>query len=225
MVSDRGTHVINEVVARLIELYLVKHRKTTPYHPKANGLTERFNGIIFTILKRTVEANQKDWDDKLFAAVYAYNLSYKTTTGHSPFFMVFGLHALVPIEFEVPTLRTAELERMREEDSMIERAYNLEELEEIRIEAGKRAEEKSEKMKQQYDSKLQKEIHYQPEQLVLLYDNKNYHFPGKLHLRWLGPYHVVSVEPNGAMLLATMEGEVFPTRVHYDRVKPYYYQE
>jgi hypothetical protein len=108
---------------------------------------------------------------------------------------------------------------------MVERAYNLEALEEAREEASVRVEEKAGKMKEQYDSKLQKEIHYQPGQLVLLYDSKHHHFPGKLHLRWLGPYHVVSVEKNGAMLLATMEGDIFQSRVHYDRVKPYYNQE
>jgi transposase InsO family protein len=44
LVSDRGTHFLNDVIVDLTTKYLIKHRKTTPYNPKANGLTERANG-------------------------------------------------------------------------------------------------------------------------------------------------------------------------------------
>jgi len=52
LVSDRGTHFLNATIKELTDRYWVKHRKTTPYHPKANGLTERANGIIGKILNR-----------------------------------------------------------------------------------------------------------------------------------------------------------------------------
>ena len=37
LVSDRGTHFVNEVVECLIDTYKIKHRKTTSYHPQSNG--------------------------------------------------------------------------------------------------------------------------------------------------------------------------------------------
>jgi hypothetical protein len=43
LVSDRGMHFLNDVIVDLTTKYLIKHRKTTPYNPKANGLTERAN--------------------------------------------------------------------------------------------------------------------------------------------------------------------------------------
>jgi hypothetical protein len=51
--------------------YLIKHRKTTPYNPKANGLTERANGIVGKILNKMVSAYKTDWDRKLPSAVHA----------------------------------------------------------------------------------------------------------------------------------------------------------
>jgi hypothetical protein len=48
------------------------------------------------------------------------------------------------------------------------------------------------------------------------------HFPGKLHTRWLGPYVVHSLFPNGSVQVASIEGEVFPIRVNFGRLRKYY---
>ncbi|OAE32832.1 hypothetical protein AXG93_3645s1000 [Marchantia polymorpha subsp. ruderalis] len=95
LVSDRGKHFLKQKVEEMTTLYRVKHRKTTPYHPKANGLTKRANGIIRKILNKTVAVHKNDWDVKLFVAVYAYNLAYKVTTCHT--FGEFELNSLLTI--------------------------------------------------------------------------------------------------------------------------------
>lgn len=59
-----------------------------------------------------MEANKEDWDEKLYSVVYAYNLSYKIPIGHSPLFLVFGIHDLILVEFEVPTLRVLDEQRL-----------------------------------------------------------------------------------------------------------------
>ena len=46
LVSDHGTHFMNNTIAALTAKYEIKHRKTTPYHPHANGQTEKTNGIL-----------------------------------------------------------------------------------------------------------------------------------------------------------------------------------
>ncbi|CAM6093902.1 unnamed protein product [Calypogeia fissa] len=120
IVSDRGTHFLNEMVEEMTDNYLVKHRKTTPYHPKANGLIERANGITRKILNKTIAAHKTDWDNKLFSAVFFYNLAFKTTTRHSPYFLVYGQQAIVPVVFEIPTMQTLIEERMDEEASLEE---------------------------------------------------------------------------------------------------------
>ena len=224
IVSDRGTHFLNEVIEELTNSYLIKHRKTTPYHPKCNGLTERANGIMGKILNKTVNEHKTDWDLKLYSAVYSYNITFKTTTGYSPYYLVFGQHAVVPVEFEVPTLRVTVEERMSEDKSLMERAYRLEELEEARNEASKYLTHRQALTKKYHDKGLKKAV-LNDGDLVLLYDSRFAHFPGKLHTRWLGPYIVHKVFPNGSVQVATLEGDVFPVRVHFDRLKKYYNQE
>ena len=105
LVSDRRKHFLNDVIINITSRDLIKHRKTIPYNPKANGLTERANGIIGKILNKMVTAYKMDWDRKLPSAVHAYNTSEKKTTGKSPYFLVFGQTALHRIEMEVETLR------------------------------------------------------------------------------------------------------------------------
>ena len=73
LVSDRGKHFLNDVICNITSRYSIKHRKTTPYNPKANGLTEWANGIVRKILNKMVSAHKTDWDRKLPSAVHAYN--------------------------------------------------------------------------------------------------------------------------------------------------------
>ena len=60
LVSDRGKHFLNDVIYNITTRYLIKHRKTTLYNPKANGLTKRANGIVGKILKKMVSAYKTD---------------------------------------------------------------------------------------------------------------------------------------------------------------------
>ena len=46
IVSDRGTHFINEVVQYLLEEFMIVHKKSAPYHPQANGQAESTNKIL-----------------------------------------------------------------------------------------------------------------------------------------------------------------------------------
>ena len=80
LVSDRGKHFLNDVIINMTIQYMIKHWKTTLYNPKANGLTEKANGIVGKILNKMVSAHKTDWDQKLPSIVHAYNTSKKKTT-------------------------------------------------------------------------------------------------------------------------------------------------
>jgi len=54
LVSDRGTHFLNDTIEQIREKYFIKHQKTSPYHPRANGQTEKTNGILCKIITKTV---------------------------------------------------------------------------------------------------------------------------------------------------------------------------
>ena len=99
LVSDQGGHFVNRIIRELTSHYAVVHKKSTPYYPQANGLAESTNKTLQTILKKIVNENRTDWDDKLHNALWAYRTTFKTSIGSTPFRLAFGLEAVMPIEF------------------------------------------------------------------------------------------------------------------------------
>ncbi|MCO5601865.1 hypothetical protein L7F22_055990 [Adiantum nelumboides] len=109
LVSDRGKHFLNEFIFELTKTHMIMHKKSTAYHPQANGQAESTNKTLIKILKKIVQENKKDWDEKLNSALWSFRTAFKVTTGMTPFRLVYGLEAVVPMEFVVLSLRvTAE---------------------------------------------------------------------------------------------------------------------
>ena len=171
LVSDRGTHFINHTIAALTAKYEIKHRKTTPYHPRANGQTEKTNGILCKIHTKTISSAGTDWDTKLFAALWAYRTAYKVTTNATPFQLVYGQEAILPIELEVPSLRIAIEYRLGDTESLQFRLFKLEKLDETRAQVLLTMETTQKRRKSYYDSKLKLKT-FKANDLVLLYDSR-----------------------------------------------------
>ena len=221
LVSDQGMHFLNDMIRAITTTYLIKHRKTTPYNPKANGLTERANEIVGKVLNKMVSAHKTDWDRKLQSAVHAYNTSEKTTTGKSPFFLVFGQTALHKIEMEVETHRVMAARQAEREVNSEVRLLAIEDLEEARADALEQTILVQTKRKQDFNARLPRSHGVEEGGLVLLYDNRHEDFPGKLHTRWMGPYKVRTIFPNGSLQLEDLRGVSLETRVNGSRVKRY----
>ena len=57
------------------------------------------------MLQWMVGKHKSNWHVKLFSALWAYQTSAKTAMGFTPFQLVYGLEAVLPIECEIPSLR------------------------------------------------------------------------------------------------------------------------
>jgi len=63
--------------------------------------------------------------------VWVYNTTYKTTTGYSPFRLTYGMEAILPIELEVMTLRTATTMKLLLDESQHHQLLQLNKLDEL----------------------------------------------------------------------------------------------
>ncbi|HYP42669.1 MAG TPA: hypothetical protein VEQ18_01465, partial [Candidatus Nitrosocosmicus sp.] len=64
-----------------------------------------------------------------------YRTAYKVTTKHNPFQLVCGQEIILPIEFEIQSLRIALDNRLDNLESLKQRCYELEQLDEKRAQA------------------------------------------------------------------------------------------
>ncbi len=91
LLSDNGPEFVAELCWQLCDLFGVSRRFITPYNPRANGKVERANrSFLQTLRAITPLAEHDSWDVYLPAAAYAYNTAPHSTTGFSPFFLLFG---------------------------------------------------------------------------------------------------------------------------------------
>ena len=54
------------------------------------------------ILKKTVGTNKRAWDSKIKYALWADRITKKNSTGKSPFELVYGLTAALPVSMHIP---------------------------------------------------------------------------------------------------------------------------
>ena len=102
--SDLGRQFESRVIKELANLLQIRKTRTTPYHPQSDGLVERFNRILLSMLSTAVADHTWNWEDHLRPLCYAYNSSVQASTGYTPFFLMFGRQARLPVDlaFQLP---------------------------------------------------------------------------------------------------------------------------
>ena len=178
-----------------------------------------FDQIQPTSMK-TVSDFKRDSDVKLPVALWAYRTTYKMTTKATLFSLVYGLEAILPIEFEVPSLGIPVETRMPMSQSLKERLEHLEGLNESRMRSVQHVEAIQLRRKIAFDKRNKTRI-LRPGMLVLLQDARKLDFPGKFDALWLGPFLVKGVFPNNSVQMQTLNGKDFPTRTTRNRYKEY----
>ena len=90
LLTDNGTEFTGAPFQKLLKSYKIEHRTTTPLHPRGNGLCEKMVGTLADMLSKIVTRNGLDWDKHVSKLVWAYNRTPQTSTGVSPYTLMFG---------------------------------------------------------------------------------------------------------------------------------------
>merc|ERR1712121_435311 len=100
LVTDNGTENLNKAMRETLESLRIHHIKTSVYHPQSNAKVERSHRTMNDILSKlmTDDKKCKSWDLHLPQALGAMRFSYNESTGQSPFSLVYGRDAVLPID-------------------------------------------------------------------------------------------------------------------------------
>eukprot|EP00745_Piridium_sociabile_P030960 TRINITY_DN51384_c0_g1_i5.p1 TRINITY_DN51384_c0_g1~~TRINITY_DN51384_c0_g1_i5.p1 ORF type:complete len:379 (-),score=38.43 TRINITY_DN51384_c0_g1_i5:332-1468(-) len=90
ILTDCGTQFVSDLMREIYRLLSITSITTTPYHPQSNGMVERFNGTLKTMLRRVCRERPTDWDRYIPALLFAYRELPNATLGFSPFELLFG---------------------------------------------------------------------------------------------------------------------------------------
>lgn len=220
LVTDGGPAFNYHGFKDTLQKYHIKHKMTTPYHPQSNGQVENTNKVIEAILTKKIKENRRDWFQKLPEALRAYRTTWKNTTGFSPYELVFGKNVVFPLEFEIKTLRTALAVNLDLTDAQTASLQQLQELDEKRLDAIHQT-TMIQQQRTRWHDKTIKQKQFQKGNWALLYESRFENFQGKLRTRWLGPYEIDVVFPNGTVRLLTIDDNRTPLLVNGYRLRPY----
>ena len=103
--SDQGRQYESELFSEMCRVLHIKKTRTTPYHPQSDGMVERFNKTLVTMLSAYVNEHHSDWDRYLPYVMMAYRASVHETTGFTPNYMMLGREVSTPLDlmYEMPS--------------------------------------------------------------------------------------------------------------------------
>jgi len=136
LMSDQGCHFVNQAITKLTEVFQIHQSKSTPYHPQENETMEAFNKILEHALMKVCDVERDDWDLRVPAVLWAYKTTCKKLMGFTPFKLVYGQEAVVPMEVLVPSRRIAAFREMDDSATEEEHMSQLLALDEDRFIAG-----------------------------------------------------------------------------------------
>lgn len=186
VISDQGTQFVSEYMKEFSRLLGTKQLPTTPYHAMANGLVERFNGTLKSMLKKLCVKEPRQWHRLINAALFAYREVPQESTGFSPFELLYGRSVRGPMT----VLKQMWLQEGTDDEvkSSYQYVFDLrEKLEEVMELANNNLRNSQARYKSYYDKGAKTRSFDTGDQvLILLPTDAN-----KLLMQWKGPYKVL----------------------------------
>ena len=184
ILTDQGSNFTSQLLAELYRLLHVHPIRTSPYHPQTDGLVERFNQTLKSMLRRTAAGDGKDWDKYIPYLLFAYREVPQASTGFSPFELVYGRSVRGPLD----VLRETWEANQQSEESIVSYILSTrEKLKQMSDIVQENVQKSQDTQKRWYDKNARfREFGPGDPVLVLLPTSSS-----KLLAQWMGPYQVV----------------------------------
>ncbi|RDX74082.1 Retrovirus-related Pol polyprotein, partial [Mucuna pruriens] len=110
VITENDTNLNNKVMTELCEQFQIRYHNSTPYSPQMNEAVEVANKNIKKIIRK-MAVTYKDWHEMLPYMLHGYHTSVRISIGATPYSLVYGTEAVLPIKVKIPSLRVlAEVE-------------------------------------------------------------------------------------------------------------------
>jgi len=231
VITDNGPSFSKEFT-ELLKQYGIRHIKISPYNSQANGVVERGHFNIREALVKLCDGKLSQWPLMVPAAVFADRITIRRATGFSPYFLLHGVHPLMPGDLSDATFLVTDYKPGMTTAELIEaRTRQLLRLPEDVARARQILKRSRFRAKERFDDKFARRIMleaYAPDALVLIRNNliqNSMSIERKTANRYMGPYRVVRQTQGGSYILAEMDGSLLRHHVAAFRLIPYIQRE
>jgi len=178
---------------------------------------ESVNRVLLRGLKRRLEKAKGSWAEEVPRIVWAYHTTEQSGTHETPFSLVYGCDAMIPVEIQESSPR---FQNFVAEESNEERRMNFDLLDEVREEAWVKAEAVKRRVERKYNSRIRLR-QFRDGDLVMRKAHQ-YEMENKLSPKWTGLFRITEALGNGAYRLDTLEGRAIPRTWNATHLKFYY---
>ena len=106
LLADNGYKCTSDMLAYVCDEFNIDQHFTSPYMPQSNGKTENLNRFLKASIRKLCQDDMADWDQVLCQILMAYRCCPHTSTGVSPFFLVYNREPVLPVQKLIKPVRT-----------------------------------------------------------------------------------------------------------------------
>jgi antitoxin component of RelBE/YafQ-DinJ toxin-antitoxin module len=210
IISDRDPRFSGRFWKAIFKMLGMQIALSTAFHPQSDGLTEWMNQSLETGLCTFINGSQDNWDDLLPMAEFAINSSVNISTGVTPFKMIYGKDARLPIDLNLDSNTPAAVNFIKFMEETINQAHdNI-----VKAQASQKTQ--ADKHRRDHQFKIRDKV---------LLSSRNLNLPSmhscKLAPRWIRPFTIkVQKHKDSFELNLPNSYRIYPT-FHVNLLKPY----
>uniref|UniRef100_A0A3Q2NZR7 Integrase catalytic domain-containing protein n=1 Tax=Fundulus heteroclitus TaxID=8078 RepID=A0A3Q2NZR7_FUNHE len=212
--SDQGRDFESRLIQEFLRTLGIRKSRTTPYHPQGDPQPERFNRTLLSMLGTLRDTHKRQWSRHVSQLVHAYNSTKNDATGFSPYYIMFGREARLPIDVcfgtdhQEPVSHSCYVEDLKRD---LKSAYEL---------ATKSATQVHVRNKKNYERALRNQTLVKGDRVLL--KNLGLHGKHKLQSRWNSlPYVIMEKLPDLPVYRVKPESGMGKLRtIHRDNILP-----
>ena len=99
---DQGNNLSAKMIEEVCNFLEVWNKRTTPFHPQSDGVSERSIRTVNNMLAKVVADDQWNWDLYVSSSCFAHNTAVHSSTGLTPSYLQFGRGLWLPNDLVEP---------------------------------------------------------------------------------------------------------------------------
>ena len=215
LLSDRGANMLSHLMTDICTLLGIKKLNTTAYHPQCDGMVERFNRTLKSMLRKNAAEFGVQWDKYLHGVLWAYRNSPHESTGEKPSFLLFVMDCRTPTEAAfLPPFSGDPVNQSEFRETLILTLASARELALTQIKKSQA------KYKKYYDRRSTPISLKQGDLVLVKFPHEETGRYRKLSRPWYGPYRVLTRQDPDVTVTNVYFPEDGPLHIHLTRVKP-----